>query len=769
MTRKQPDSPDLIQLTPLGAPPVFEIDPVCNMRVLPETAAGKFEYQGKTYYFCASRCLDRFRADPAAFLKSAIRNPKSEISSYTCPMHPQIRQPNPAFCPICGMALEPEMAEVEEAPNAELKDMTRRFWTAAVLSVPVLVLGMLEMQPVVQFLFATPAVLWAGWPLFVRAWASIVNRSLNMFTLIGMGIGVAYFYSAVAVLAPGVFPHGFASHGGRPPVYFEAAAVITALVLLGQVLELRARARTSGAIRSLLSLAPKTARKVQSDGAEVDAPLEDIKVGDFLRVRPGEKIPVDGIVLEGASAIDESMISGEPIPVEKGAGAEVVGGTMNRSGTFIMRASRVGRDTVLARIVQMVAQAQRSRAPIQRLADVVSSWFVPAVIVVAVIAFVVWAVAGPEPRLAFALLSAVAVLIIACPCALGLATPMSIMVGVGRGATAGVLIKNAEALEILEKVDTIIVDKTGTLTEGKPAVVSIVQLADAPPDELLRLAASVERGSEHPLAGAIVEEAERRQIRIGSVQDFESRTGRGVLGRVEDRDVALGNIRLVEELGLDSTKARTQAEQMQSRGQTVLFVVVDRRIAGLIGVADPIKRSARNAVEALRTAGLRIVMLTGDSRRAAEFVARELGIDDVRAEVSPDRKNEIVREFQEAGRIVAMAGDGVNDAPALAQAHVGIAMGGGADVAMESAGVTLLGGDLRALVRARTLSKATMKNIRQNLFLAFVYNALGIPIAAGVFYPVFGLLLNPMIASAAMTFSSVSVIANALRLRRVEL
>jgi Cu+-exporting ATPase len=751
----------------------FEIDPVCKMKVAPERAAARHEHEGHTYYFCNPRCAEKFRASPSSYLtpsKPSAEVVKLESSDaiYTCPMHPEVRQKGPGSCPKCGMALEPEIATAEEGPNAELADMTRRFWIASLLSLPVLVFGMLETQRWLQFALATPVVVWAGWPLLVRGWASLVNRSLNMFTLIAMGVGTAYVYSAIAMLAPGIFPTGFGGHDGLPPVYFEAASVITALVLLGQVLELRARSQTSSAIKALLGLAPKTARVVETSGTEKDIPLAHVKLNDRLRVRPGEKVPVDGIVDEGASSVDESMISGEPIPVEKTKGSTVVGGTINGSGSFIMRAQKVGSDTLLAQIVQMVGQAQRSRAPIQRLADTVSAWFVPAVIGAAVLAFLLWAVFGPEPRFAFGLLAAVAVLIIACPCALGLATPMSIMVGVGRGASAGVLVKNAEALEVMEKVDTLLVDKTGTLTEGKPKVVAVISTSETSEDELLRLAASVERGSEHPLAAAIMQGAQDRALALSSATNFESRTGRGVIASVDGKKVALGNLRLVEEMNVNADGARERAEILRREGQTAMFVALDGRIAGLIAVADPIKSSTADAIAALHAEGIRIVMVTGDSRTTAEAVARKLKLDDVRAEVLPEQKSQVVKELQQQGRIVAMAGDGVNDAPALAQAQVGIAMGGGTDVAMESAGITLLKGDLRGIQRARILSRATMKNIRQNLWLAFIYNVLGIPIAAGVLYPVFGLLLSPMIASAAMTLSSVSVIGNALRLRRIQ-
>ena len=704
-------------------------------------------------------------------------------TEWTCPMHPQIVRDTPGSCPICGMALEPRTVGAVEGPDPELVDMTRRFWIGLVLTLPLLafVMGdMLPGQPLrhlipgrvsawLQLVLATPVVLWAGWPFFERGWASIVNRALNMFTLIALGTGMAYVYSVVGTLAPGLFPASFRTHGSEVGLYFEAAAVITVLVLLGQVLELRARSQTSSAIRALLRLAPPTARRLRLDGTEEDVPLEHVQVGDRLRVRPGEKIPVDGVVLEGRSAVDESMVTGESMPVEKTAGSRVIGGTVNATGGFVMRAERVGSETLLAQIVHMVGEAQRSRAPIQRLADLVSAWFVPAVVLVAIGAFGAWAAWGPEPRFAYGLVNAVAVLIIACPCALGLATPMSIMVGTGRGALAGVLIRNAEALEILEKVDTLVVDKTGTLTEGRPRLRVVVPVADVPEGEVLRLAASVEVGSEHPLAAAIVEGAEARGIKPVAADDFRSVTGKGVVARVDGREVSLGNVALMRELGVDAGAVLARAEELRSEGQTVMFVARDRRLIGLVGVADPIKESAPEALEQLRGAGLAIVMLTGDSRRTAEAVAAKLGITHIEAEVLPERKIEVVRDLRAHGRRVAMAGDGVNDAPALAAADVGIAMGTGADVAMQSAGVTLVKGDLRGIVRARRLSQATMRNIRQNLFFAFVYNALGVPIAAGLFYPWTGLLLSPIIASAAMTFSSVSVIGNALRLRRVRL
>jgi Cu+-exporting ATPase len=704
-------------------------------------------------------------------------------TEYVCPMHPEIVRPEPGFCPICGMALEPRTVTLEEEANPELVDMTRRFWVSVVLSVPIVFFAMSEMipgQPVqrsisphvlswIQLLLATPVVLWGGWPFFERGWNSIINRSLNMFTLIAIGVGTAFVYSVAATLFPDAFPPSFRGHGGEVGVYFDAAATITTLVLLGQVLELRARSKTSRAIKALLGLAAKTARLVQDDGTETDVPLERVQVGDRLRVRPGEKIPVDGIVLEGTTSVDESMITGEPIPVEKIKGSRVTGGTVNGTGSFIMRAERVGSDTLLAQIVRMVAEAQRSRAPIQKLADIVASYFVPAVVSVAVITFIVWALVGPEPAMAYALLNAVAVLIIACPCALGLATPMSIMVGTGRGATAGVLIKNAEALEILEKVDTLVADKTGTLTEGKPHLETVVATSGTGEDEILYLAASLERGSEHPLAAAIVNGAEKRGVKLADARDFRSVTGKGVIGSVDGRQVALGNRRLLEELGLAANEIASRPEELRKEGQTVMFVVVDGTIAGLIGIADPVKPSTPEAIRLLHEDGVRIVMLTGDNRTTAEAVAKKLGIDEIQAEVLPEQKGQIVKRLQSEGRIVAMAGDGVNDAPALAQAHVGIAMGTGTDVAMESAGVTLVKGDLRGIAKARRLSRGTMRNIRQNLFFAFIYNVLGIPLAAGVLYPFFGVLLSPVIASVAMTFSSVSVISNALRLSRMKL
>jgi Cu+-exporting ATPase len=673
------------------------------------------------------------------------------------------------------MALEPMGAGVPtEEENVELRDMTRRLWIAAALSAPVLAVAMGELLPpgwrgFVELALATPVCLWAAWPFFVRAAQSVRNRSLNMFTLIGLGVGVAYLYSVVGVLAPGIFPPSFRDESGNVAVYFEAASVIVTLILLGQVLELRARSRTSAALQELLGLAPKTARRLRDDGSEEDVPLDEVHPGDRLRVRPGEKVPVDGVVLDGSSSVDESMVSGEPIPVEKGPGARVVGATVNGTGALVMRAEKVGADTLLARIVTMVSEAQRSRAPIQKLADVVAGWFVPAVIAVAAVTFVVWALVGPSPRMAHAIINAVAVLIIACPCALGLATPMSIMVAMGRGATGGVLFKNAEAIEVMRQVDTLVVDKTGTLTEGKPRLVGVVTSGGLDEARLLRLAASVERGSEHPLASAIVEAASGRGVQLTEASDFESRTGRGVVGRVDGARVALGNASLMRELGADVTPLASRAEQLRADGQTILFVAVDGEVSGLVGVADPIKPTTLEAIRALHADGIRIVMLTGDSRATAEAVAQKLGIDEVVAEVLPDQKVDTVKRLQSDGRIVAMAGDGINDAPALAQAQVGIAMGTGTDVAMESAGVTLVKGDLRGIVRARRLSEATMRNIKQNLFFAFVYNSAGVPIAAGILYPLFGLLLSPVIAAAAMSFSSVSVVANALRLRRMRL
>ena len=762
-------------------------DAVCGMDVVPGTAAGgSAEYAGSTYWFCSESCRTKFVADPTRYVKIApAAAPKAAADDrmYTCPMHPQIRQKGPGSCPICGMALEPLTVTGEEGPDPELVDMTRRFWVGLVLTLPLLVFVMGDMLPGeplrhlipprlsawLQVVLATPVVLWAGWPFFVRGWASIVNRSLNMFTLIALGTGTAYVYSVAGTVAPGIFPESFRTHGGEVGLYFEAAAVITVLVLLGQVLELRARSQTSSAIKALMNLAPPTARRIRPDGTDEDVPLAAVAVGERLRVRPGERIPVDGVVVEGASAVDEAMITGEPIPVEKVAGGKVIGGTVNGTGGFIMRAERVGSETLLARIVQMVSEAQRSRAPIQRLADQVSAWFVPAVVVVAILTFIGWALWGPEPRLAYGLVNALAVLIIACPCALGLATPMSIMVATGRGAMAGVLVKNAEALELMEKVDTLIVDKTGTLTEGKPRLTVVNALPGSEQREVLRLAASLERGSEHPLAAAIVAGATERSVSLTNAEEFRSVTGKGVVGRIEGHSVALGNAPLMQDVGAGIDVLTAQADTLRADGSTVMFLALDSRAVGLVAVADPIKASTPEALKALKESGLRIVMVTGDNRRTAEAVARKLGVEDVEAEVLPENKKAIVESLQKQGRRVAMAGDGVNDAPALAQADVGIAMGTGTDVAIESADVTLVKGDLRGTVRARHLSHATMRNIRENLFFAFIYNALGVPVAAGVLYPVAGLLLSPIIASAAMTFSSVSVIANALRLRRVNL
>ncbi|MBZ5668760.1 MAG: heavy metal translocating P-type ATPase [Acidobacteriia bacterium] len=763
------------------------IDPVCGMEVNPEDAAGSCQYQDKQYYFCNGSCLERFQRDPEAFLappaERAGAPPADAGTVYTCPMDPEISQPGPGACPKCGMALEPRTVTLEEEKNPELALMARRFWISLALTAPVLLLAMSVMLPGralehavpahllpwVEFALATPVVLWGGWPFFQRGWASLVNRRLNMFTLIAIGTGTAYLYSIVATLFPQIFPESFRLPSGEVPVYFEAAAVITTLVLLGQVLELRARSRTSSALKALLGLAPKTARLLRDDGSEEDVPLDRVHAGDRLRVRPGEKVPVDGVVLEGRSSIDESMVTGEPIPVEKVTGDRVTGGTVNGTGGFVMHAQRVGSETLLAQIVRMVSEAQRSRAPIQRLADVVASYFVPTVVGIAALTFVVWSLAGPQPRLAHALVNAVAVLIIACPCALGLATPVSIMVGTGRGALAGVLIRNAEALEILSKVDTLVIDKTGTLTEGKPRVAAIQPQPGWNELELLRFAASLERGSEHPLAGALVGAAQDKSVAPSEVKDFRSLTGQGVTGVVEGRTVALGNAALFQNLGISLGNLLHEAEDLRREGATAIFLAVDRQPAGLLAVTDPIRASTPEAIRLLHQEGLRILMLTGDSRSTADAVARQLGIDAVEAEVLPARKGEVVKQLQSRGHIVAMAGDGINDAPALAQAQVGIAMGTGTDVAMESAGITLVKGDLRGIVRARRLSRATLRNIRQNLFFAFVYNAIGVPVAAGVLYPVFGLLLSPMIAAVAMTFSSVSVISNALRLRKAEI
>ncbi|MDH4360085.1 MAG: heavy metal translocating P-type ATPase [Nitrospirota bacterium] len=804
-------------------------DPVCGMMVDPLTAAGKFEHAGNMYYFCNPRCLDRFSHDPEGYLtgkhqqsmEAAPAKPgakyicpmcpgvesskpaacpkcgmalEPEIAAapatkteYACPMHPEVVQDHPGACPKCGMALEPREMTQEEEENPELKDMMRRFWIGLGLALPVFLLAMSDMipgQPVqkslspslmhgLQWILATPVVLWCGWPFFQRGWASLVHRSLNMFTLISLGTGTAYLYSTAATFTPELFPDSFRGAGGEVAVYFEAAAVITVLVLLGQVLELRARSQTGSAIKALLGLAPKTARRIRENGVEEDVPVKIVHPGDKLRIRPGEKIPIDGVILEGQSSVDESMITGESIPVGKETGARVTGGTVNGTGTLVMRTERVGQDTVLAQIVRMVSEAQRSRAPIQRMADLVAGYFVPIIVTVAVVTFLIWAFLGPEPRMAHALVNAVAVLIIACPCALGLATPMSIMVGTGRGATAGVLMKHAEALEQLEKVDTLVVDKTGTLTEGKPKLMSVVSLSALSEDDLLRLVASLERNSEHPLASAIVNGAKDKGLDLWEAQNFQSKTGKGVIGTVQGNRMALGTRKFLEEdcqVNPETTKQLVgKAEDLRRDGQTVMLVAIDQRAVGIVGVADPVKASTPEAIRLLHEEGIQVVMVSGDHHQTANAVAQKLGIDEVKAEVLPEQKGQIIKQLQAQGRIVAMAGDGINDAPALAQAHVGIAMGTGTDVAMESAGVTLIKGDLRGIARARRLSQATMRNIRQNLFFAFFYNAIGVPVAAGILYPTFGILLSPMIAAAAMTFSSVSVITNALRLRTATL
>ncbi len=754
-------------------------DPVCGMKVDPHTAKHRATHEARTYHFCSARCREKFDSDPARYLDkdTAPAAPVPAGTIYTCPMHPEIRQEGPGSCPICGMALEPLLVSADSGPNPELADMTRRFWVGLALTLPVFALDMgshllgldLIEQPYanwIQFALATPVVLWAGWPFFVRGWQSLVTRNLNMFTLIAMGMGVAYVYSVVATLAPGAFPDTFRDHHGTVAVYFEAAAVITVLVLLGQVLELRAREHTSGAIKALLNLAPKTARRMSDDGSEKEVPLDTVVAGDRLRVRPGEKVPVDGSVIEGRSSLDESMVTGESMPVTKEAGAKLIGGTINRSGALVMRADKVGRDTLLARIVQMVADAQRTAAPIQRLADQVAGWFVPLVILIAIAAFIAWSIFGPEPRFAYGLVAAVSVLIIACPCALGLATPMSIMVGVGRGAELGVLIRNAVALERMEKVDTLVIDKTGTLTEGKPKVTKVVPAPGFDENEVLRLSASLERASEHPLAHAIVAAAEERTLKLADVRDFDSPAGKGVIGMVEGKSVALGNATYLSEIGVATDVLAGEADRLRANGATAIFAAIGGKAAGILAIADPVKRTTPEALKALHDEGIGIVMLTGDNRTTANAVARVLGIDEVHAEVLPEDKKKIVEELRARGRVVAMAGDGVNDAPALAAADVGIAMGTGTDVAMESAGITLVKGDLLGIVRARRLSHATMKNIRQNLFFAFAYNAAGVPVAAGVLYPALGILLSPAVAAAAMALSSVSVVANALRLRR---
>src|ERR1700761_2321969 len=763
---------------------VAEVDPVCGMKVLPQKAAASLKRAGRTWYFCCQGCKAKFEANPGKYDGSALRISTPETpaaSQYTCPMHPEVLSPKPGACPKCGMALEP-VAATESKANPELLNMTRRFWVSAALTLPllaVMVSDILPGRPLQQLIegpllgwielaLATPVVLWGGWPFFERGWASIVHRSPNMFTLIAMGSGAAYLYSVAAVIAPDLFRAGFRDPSGNIGLYFEAAAVITVLVLLGQVLELRARSQTGGAIQALLGLAPKTARRISSRGKETDVPLIQVVVGDVLRIRPGEKIPVDGVVTEGRSAVDESMVSGEPIPVEKTAGAMVVGGTINGTGNLVMRAERVGRATLLAQIVKMVSEAQRTRAPIQRLADKVAAYFVPAVVAAAVIAFIVWALAGPQPRYAHALVNAVAVLIIACPCALGLATPMSIMVGTGRGAKEGILVRNAEALETMEKVDILVVDKTGTLTEGKPKLNAVVAVEGFDQAKLLQVVASLEIQSEHPLASAIVTAAKEKKLPLLRVRDFQSLTGKGISGTAEDKTIAAGNITLMRQLGISTKPLDQQAETLRRAGETVMFVAWDGRLAGLVGVADPIRESTQPAIQELKREGIKVVMLTGDNHTTAAAIAQTLGIE-FQAEVLPAQKAEAVKKMQEEGAVVAMAGDGVNDAPALAQADVGIAMGTGTDVAMESGAIVLVKGDLRGILKARHLSRRTMGNIRQNLFFAFVYNALGVPLAAGVLYPVFGWLLSPMIAAAAMSFSSVSVISNALRLRQTRL
>jgi Cu+-exporting ATPase len=798
-------------------------DPVCKMTIEEKDAVGTSTYKGVTYYFCTESCKENFDKDPEAFLGEKVSEQKEEVAEggviYTCPMHPEVRETkpvpctkcgmaleavapslptktewtcpmhpeiirdSPGSCPICGMALEPRTVSVEEEENPELVQMIRRFRVGIVLTIPLILIAMRDMIPGVsleslisarvinwfELLLATPVVLWGGWPFFVRGWQSIINRSPNMFTLIGLGVSVAYVYSVAATLLPRIFPVSFRGIGGEVSTYFEAAAAITTLVLLGQVLELRARSKTGAAIKDLLGLAPKTARLILNDKTEKDVSIEQIKPGDFLRVRPGEKVPVDGIVIEGSSSVDESMVTGEPIPVEKQPGDKVIGATVNSIGSLVMRAEKVGAETLLSQIVKMVAEAQRSRAPIQKLADIVAGYFVQIVVAAAAITFIIWALIGPEPRLAHALVNAVAVLIIACPCALGLATPVSIMVAMGKGASAGVLFRNAEAIEVMKKIDTLVVDKTGTLTLGKPRLSSVFPFNGSDDRAVLYYAGSIERGSEHPLAAAIVAGAEERGIALSQVESFKSLTGKGVIGKVDGHEVALGNRRLLDDIRIAPGELSEKAETMRKEGQTAMFIAADGKVIGLVGVADPIKETTPEAVQQLHGEGIRIVMLTGDSRSTAEAVARKLGLDDIVAEVLPDQKVAVVKRLQEEGRFVAMAGDGINDAPALAQAQVGIAMGTGTDVAMESAGVTLVKGDLRGILRARRLSRATMRNIKQNLFWAFVYNAFGVPVAAGVLYPFFGILLSPIIAAAAMSFSSVSVVSNALRLRRVKL
>ena len=757
------------------------IDPVCGMTVDPATTTLRADYKGETYYFCNPGCRTKFVGNPEKYLGPREPEPVIEGAIYTCPMHPEIRQEGPGSCPICGMALEPEIATADTGPNPELIDFTRRFWIGLALTLPVFVLDMgahlfgehnwidPTLSSYIQFAFATPVVLWAGWPFFERGWQSLVTRNLNMFTLIAMGTGVAYVYSVVATFAPGLFPQAFRGHGGTVAVYFEAAAMITVLVLIGQMLELRARDATSGAIKALLNLAPTTARRVKDDGGDEEVALDAIQAGDKLRVRPGDKVPVDGTVLEGHSSVDESMVTGESMPVTKEKDARVIGGTINASGSFVMRADKVGRDTLLSQIVQMVATAQRSRAPIQRLADQVAGWFVPAVVAVALIAFAAWAMFGPEPRFTFGLVAAVSVLIIACPCALGLATPMSIMVGVGRGAQEGVLIKNAEALERLEKIDTLVVDKTGTLTEGKPKVVTIIPADGFDETQVLTIAASAERGSEHPLAAAIIKAAAERELALAPVRGFDSPAGKGVIGMVTGKRIALGSPAFLKELNIDTSPLADAAEAQRRDGATAIFLAINGKPAGVIAIADPIKATTPEVLKRLAADNIRVVMLTGDNRTTAQAVARKLGIAEIEAEVLPDQKSAVIDRLTREGRVVAMAGDGVNDAPALAAASVGIAMATGSDVAIESAGITLLRGDLMGIVKARALSQAVMRNIRQNLFFAFIYNSAGVPIAAGILYPVFGLLLSPVVAATAMALSSVSVVGNALRLRGVKL
>jgi Cu+-exporting ATPase len=796
------------------------VDPVCGMKISTEKAAGTQKYNGQTYYFCGRSCAKKFQADPASFgtpkpgstlqsatvveftcpmhpevsqegpgscpkcgmaLEPVTPSAPTKHSDWTCPMHPQISKDGPGQCPLCGMALEPRQATADES-NPELTNMTRRFWAGVALTVPLLALmvsDLLPAQPLqhlirpdvlgwLQFALATPVVLWGGLPFFERGWQSIIHRSLNMFTLIAIGTGAAYLYSLVAVIAPSLFPPSFRDMSGNVPLYFEAATVVTVLVLLGQVLELKARTQTSSAIKALLGLAPSTARRVAADGAESDVALAAVHVGDRLRVRPGEKVPVDGVVLEGNSSVDESMVTGEAIPVEKTAGARVTGGTINGTGSFLMKAEKIGADTLLARIVQMVSRAQRSRAPIQRLADVVAAYFVPAVLLISVVTFIVWGLFGPQPQFAHGLVNAVAVLIVACPCALGLATPMAIMVGTGRGASAGILIRNAEALELFEKVNTLVVDKTGTLTEGKPKLTTVVALEGFDESRVLQMVASLEQASEHPLAAAIIAGATEKKLEFLPVTDFQSITGKGVSGRLQGKKISIGNAVLMTDIGGSAVALTQKAEELQAEGQTVMFVASDKQLAGLIAVADPIKETTSEAIEALKKEGIRVVMVTGDNKTTAAAVAKKLGID-FHADVLPDKKADVIKELQAKGAIVAMAGDGVNDAPALAQAQVGIAMGTGTDVAMETGGITLVKGDLMGIVKARRLSQHTMSNIRQNLFLAFFYNAIGVPVAAGVLFPAFGLLLNPMMAAGAMSLSSVSVIGNALRLRRLKL